>query len=94
MTGSGFKDGRERALLAGLNLLAATVVTVRKLVTPLTGEASKRNSSHPSIAVLNIRGVGNDMASSSVSVAGALAPLRPVVSFTCVGSFAKSSASD
>ena len=72
MTGSGFEDRHERALLAGLNLsLVAPAATVRKLVTLLTGwsslEASERNSPHPSVAVLGIRGVGNNIASSSVS---------------------------
>ena len=48
MTGSGFEDRRERALLAALNPLS---VMIRKLIAFLTSwsspEASKRNSYHP-----------------------------------------------
>jgi len=65
MTGSGFQDRRERAVLAGLHPSPTTVAIIRNLVAPLTVwpslETSKRNLSHLSIAVLNLRGVGNDV---------------------------------
>jgi len=60
-TGSGFREDRHsRALLAGMDVLSVTAAMIRKLARFVTGQpslgASKRNPSHPSIAVRSIRG--------------------------------------
>lgn len=60
VTRSGSEDRRENALLVGLNILSGAAVAVRELAMPLTDwlslEAPRRDSSHSSIAVLNVRG--------------------------------------
>jgi len=67
-TGSRFREDRHSRALGGLNPPSATVATIRNLATFVTGkpslEASKRNSSHPSIAVRDIRGRGGQEAIS------------------------------